>query len=99
MKTITLKKTGYLIKGVADLTSWGGGKGCILMKPFRIGNIQKKTLLANINDNGFGVENINGAICDIYEDFEGTLQYYKTLEVGKISEFTKNFYDEQGYIK
>lgn len=95
MKTITLKKTGYIVKGISDLTMWGGGNGCISMKSFKLKDIRKKTLLANINDNEFGVESINGAICDIYEDYEGTLQYYQTLEVGKISEYTKKYYDEQ----
>ena len=95
MKTLTLKKTGYTVKGVSDLTLWGGGNACIEMKPFEIKDIKKKTLLTNINDNGFGVENINGAICDIYENFEGTLRYYKTITIGKVSEYTENFFNEQ----
>lgn len=93
MKTITLKKQGYTIKGVADLTLWGGGNACIVMKSFAVGNIQKKTLLANLNDNGYGVESINGGICDIYEDFEGTLRIYKTVEIGKVSDYTREYYN------
>ena len=92
METLTLKKVGYVIKGISDLTSWGGGNACIEMNPFKVSNIREKTLLKNLNDNGFGVQSINGAICDIYEDFEGTLRYYKTMEVGKISDFTKDYY-------
>ncbi len=91
MKTITLKKVGYVVKGVADLTAWGGGNGCIPMKPFTVKDIRQKTLLANINDNGFGVKSINGGICNIYEDFEGTLRFYKTIEVGKISDNTREY--------
>jgi len=95
MKTITLKKTGYIIKGVADLTLWGGGNACIPMKPFALKDIKEKTLLDNLNDNGFGVESINGGICDIYEDYEGTLRYYKTIEIGKVSLHTGTYYQQQ----
>jgi hypothetical protein len=82
---LTLKLTGYTVKGTADLTPWGGGNACIEMAPFNVKRIDKRTLLNNINDNGFGVQAINVAICDIYKNYEGTLQYLKTVEVGKIS--------------
>ncbi len=95
MKTLTLKKTGYTIKGVSDLTMWGGGNGCIEMKPFEVKDIKKKTLLENINDNGFGVESINGAIFDIYENFEGFLKYHSKITIGKVSEYTEKYYNEQ----
>jgi len=91
-KTLTLKLTGYIVKGISDLNSWGGGNACIKMKPFNVKSINKKNLLDNINDNGFGVESINGAICDVYENFQGTLRYLKTIIVGTISEHTKEYY-------
>lgn len=94
MKTLTLKKTGYTIKGVADLTMWGGGNGCIEMKSFDVKNISVKTLLKNINDNGFGVEKINGAICTIYENFDGYLVYHSNVTVGIVSEHTENYFNE-----
>jgi hypothetical protein len=90
MKTLTLKKTGYTVKGTTDLTLWGGGNASIEMTNFEVDNIDKKTLLENLNDNGFGVEKINGAVCDIYENFEGTLKFLKTVTVGKISDNTEN---------
>jgi hypothetical protein len=34
MKTLTLKRIGYTIKGVSDLTHWGGGNACIIMDRF-----------------------------------------------------------------
>uniref|UniRef100_A0A6M3L7R5 Uncharacterized protein n=1 Tax=viral metagenome TaxID=1070528 RepID=A0A6M3L7R5_9ZZZZ len=98
MKTLTLKKVGYVVKGMADLKPWGGGNACIEMTPFKIKRISDKILMDNINDAGFGVENINGAICDIYEDYEGTLRYLTTKRVGKVSEHTEVKYDGgQGY--
>lgn len=92
--SITLKHTGYVVRGMADLTLWGGGNACIVMKPFKLKKISKKALLANINDNGFGVESINGAICDIWKDYEGHLLFHKTIEVGTVSEYTLETYDE-----
>ena len=53
MKTITLKKTGYVVKGVADLTLWGDSNACIEMNPFKIKTLSEKVLLKNINDAGF----------------------------------------------
>lgn len=94
-KTLTLGMTGYIVKGVSDVEMWGGGNGCIEMDGFRVrGKIEEKTLLESINDGGFGVQKINGAICDIYEDYEGTLVFAKTITVGKVSEHTWNFYEE-----
>lgn len=93
MKTLILKKTGYTVKGTADLTLWGGGNASIEMKSFNVKNTSEKTLLKNVNDNGFGVESINGAVCDIYENFEGTLKYLKYVIVGKVTDSTLKCYD------
>ena len=95
MKTLTLKKTGYVVKGIADITPWGGGNACIGMDSFKVKSITEKVLLNNLNDSGFGVESINGAICNIYEDYEGTLQFLKSDIIGSVSDNTKNYYDEQ----
>ena len=93
MENLTLKFTGYTIKGHADLTLWGGGNASIEMKPFNVKSIKEKTLLSNINDNGFGVQSINGAICDIYKNYEGTLRYFKSIEVGSVSDNTRDYYE------
>jgi|ERR1035437_1697558 hypothetical protein len=92
-KTLVLKMTGYMVKGTSDLTQWGGGNASIQMSPFKVDKIDKKTLLKNINDAGFGVESINGAICDIYEDYEGTLVFLKSVEVGKVSDSTNDVHN------
>jgi hypothetical protein len=86
MKSIKLRLVDYVIKGISDLSLWGGGKGCIEMKPFHVKSL--KEIKENLNDNGFGVEKINGAICDIYRNYEGTLRYARTLKIGDISDNT-----------
>jgi hypothetical protein len=90
MKSITLNLTDYVIKGIADLTPWGGRNACIDMASFHVKHL--KEIRENINDNGFGVENINGAICDVYRNYQGTLVYSKTLTIGKVSEHTQDYY-------
>ena len=90
MKSITLHLTDYVIKGMADLKPWGGGNACIEMASFNVKHL--KEIKENINDNGFGVEKINGAICDVYRNYEGTLKYSKTLTIGKVSEHTQDVY-------
>ena len=93
-KTLTLNLSGYRIKGVADITLWGGDAACIEMKPVKVLTLDKDNLMEHVNDNGFGVQSINGAIVDIYEDYEGTIQYMETIEVGKVSRHTWDFYNE-----
>ena len=95
MKTIILKKVGYIVKGVADITDWYGHNWCIEMYPFRAKETSKRTLLRNLNDAGFGVQSINGAICMVYEDFQGTLKYTKTIEVGTVSNHTREYLDDR----
>lgn len=95
-KTVTLKKVGYYVSGTADLTMWGGGNASIDMKPFKTKTKSKKELLAGINDNGFGVESINGAICDVYELFEGGYkEFLEDITVGEVSDDTV----ENHYLK
>jgi hypothetical protein len=94
-KQITLSFTNYVIKGVSDVTPWGGGDACIEMDKFTTNSLKTEELLAKVNDGGFGVERINGAICDIYENYEGTLKFLKTKTVGKISEATREFYENE----
>lgn len=89
MKTLTLKQTGYTIKGTADLTCWGGGNASITMESFNLDRLSIKAIKENLNDNGFGVEKINGAICEVFENYQGVLEHIKTVEVGEVSESTR----------
>ena len=90
MKQLVLKLTGYHITGTADVTQWGGGNASIEMEPFNIQHIRE--LRNGINDSGFGVESINGAVCDIYRNYEGTHVYSRTLLIGSISSCTLECY-------
>ena len=92
MKKLTLVLNGYTVKGVSDLTLWGGGNASIQMNQFNITSV--KELPTSLNDAGFGVESINGAICDIYRNYQGTLVYARTLTIGKVSEITFDTYLE-----
>jgi hypothetical protein len=93
-KSVTLKFTNYRVTGVADVTMWGGGRACIEMTPFTVDKLDKETLLEKINDGGFGVERINGAVCDVSENFEGHLVFKESLTVGKVSEHTLEYHSE-----
>ena len=91
MKTKTLKFSGYVIKGIADLTLWGGDNASIQMKPIYLDEKQfdinnPETLMEHLNDNGFGVQSINGALCEIYENYEGYTEFIDTVIVGKVSD-------------
>jgi hypothetical protein len=84
MKKVTLKLQGYRITGTADLTPWGGGNASIEMKPFTVKSIKQIPDL--INDNGFGVEAINGAICHISRLYDhGYTVYARTIVIGEVS--------------
>lgn len=85
MKTITLKKQGYYIEGTASLITWGGGKASIPMKSFNVQHL--KEIKDNINDNGFGVQEITGAICEIYESFGVHKEYKRQIVIGKVFDF------------
>ena len=90
---ITLKRCGYYVTGVSDLTMWGGENACIEMKGFKVDHLRE--IREKINDNGFGVQSINGAICDIFDLYEkGVKEYQRTIFVGTVSENTADFYYE-----
>jgi len=91
MKSITLKREGFFVSGVSDLTLWGCGKGSIEMKPFTVSHL--KYIKEKINDNGFGVEKINGAICDIFRLYQnGYKEYARTIRIGDVAEYTEESY-------
>ena len=93
-KKLTLHLSGYRIKGVADITLWGGDAACIEMTPVKLRILDKDDLMQHLNDGGFGVQSINGAIVDIFEDYEGTLQYSETIEIGNVTGYTRQYYNE-----
>ena len=97
MKSKTLPFKGFRVTGMSDLTLWGGGNACINMDAFHVNHLRE--IRENINDGQFGVQSINGAICDIHKVYQNGhgqyTEYYKTVYVGKISDNTMNTYNEQ----
>lgn len=90
MKQLTLELTGYHIEGTSDLTLWGGGNASIIMQPFEVKRI--RDIKDGLNDAGFGVESINGAVCAIYRNYEGTHVFARTIAVGTVSDDTVESY-------
>jgi len=90
MKTITLKQTGYYITGLAIVKPWGGGRAYISMNSFNVKKL--KDIKDNINDNGFGVEAILGAICEIYTNYEGHHVYKNEIAIGTVTQKDWDFY-------
>lgn len=74
--TITLEYTGYVVSGTAYLTMWGGGEGTIEMQSYWTADIEEVTVLEGINDNGFGVQSIDGADCFIEKVYGGSYREY-----------------------
>ena len=91
MKDKTLQFIGYSVKGVSDVTPWGGGNACIVMDGFNVNHLRE--IKKYINDAGFGVEGINGAICDIYARYRDEYkEYIRTISIGNVSTNTWDFY-------
>lgn len=97
---ITLKLSHFEVRGVADVTAWGGGTGCIEMKPFKVASSTDKELLkAGLNDSGHGVKSINGGVCDVYavysdDDGATAKKFIETVTVGKVPDFTMEYYNQ-----
>jgi hypothetical protein len=84
---IVLDKVGYLLKGVAKIKTWYGNMRFINMNNVKVDNIDEKTIEDNINDAGFGCQEIMGAYVDIYELFEEDVTIYcKSVRVGDMTE-------------
>lgn len=84
MKTLTLKLTGYTIKGFSYVTLWDNTSGCISMKPFQVTENKLEEILKGINDNGFGCQCIDEADVEIYENYEGYLVFIDSITGLKI---------------
>lgn len=93
-KSITLNFLNYKVSGVADVTMWGGGNGCIEMTPFTVNSLDTGSLIKGLNDAGFGVQSINGGVCDISENYDGYLVFKNTVVVGKVSELSLDYHSE-----
>ena len=67
-KEMTVKLVGYQIVGLTALALWGGGEATIPMEPVKLVQTTYPTeeqIRESINDNGFGVECMEGAVVRI----------------------------------
>ena len=85
IKKLILKRQGFFVTGTADVTPWGGGRASIPMESFTVKHL--KEIKDNINDSGFGVEKINGAICEVFDDFGKCQEYRRQLVIGDVKDF------------
>lgn len=94
-KTITLRLKRLIVTGHADVSPWGGGRGYVKMREYVIDDLSDENIKAGMNDGGFGVESINGAVCDVYAEYSNghamARQYLTTRVVGDVCE---DIYDE-----
>jgi len=91
-KKKVLKFRSFLIKGYADVMHWGGGRGLVPMNSFRMtdGTDFNEVLEKSLNDGGFGVQSINGAIVEIYCDYSG---YQELLQTGTVNDVLPEFWE------
>ena len=61
------------------------------MRPFTCQHLREAR--ENLNDAGFGVENINGAICNVYRLWQGGYKEFgRTVRIGKVAEYCEEAY-------
>ena len=64
-QTMTIKQVGFQIVGMTALALWGGGEATIPMQPVKLHQENFPTeeqIREAVNDNGFGVECMEGAM-------------------------------------
>lgn len=88
--SVSLFLKSYVIKGAAIVESWDDTIGAIKMDPIVIPAVGiysesdlKKTIIASLNDGGFGSKNIKGAYITIYA------RYYEDVEHDNYCYFEK----------
>lgn len=78
-KTMTVQAIGFQIVGMTALALWGGGEGIIPMKPVKLAQESFPTeeqIREAINDNGFGVECMEGAVVRVDTLYEHGAKTY-----------------------
>lgn len=97
MDTITLNFTNYTIKGVALILDWSGQTGSIIMDTITVDNIENLSI-KDLNDGGFGCQEIKGAYLTIYKNYQGYLVADDDKIVGDLSDDEINFLCESYYL-
>ena len=76
---MTVNQIGFQIVGLTALALWGGGEGVIPMKPVTLHQESFPTeeqIRESINDNGFGVECMEGAVVRVDTLYEHGAKTY-----------------------
>lgn len=90
-KTLTVQLIGFQIVGMTALALWGGGEGTIPMEPVRLNQESYPTpeqIREAINDNGFGVECMEGALVRIDELYTNGAREYGETQFMNISHYS-----------
>ncbi len=78
-KTMTVQAIGFQIVGMTALALWGGGEGVIPMEPVKLAQESFPTeeqIREAINDNGFGVQAMEGAVVRVDTLYEHGAKTY-----------------------
>lgn len=78
-KTMTVQAIGFQIVGMTALALWGGDEGVIPMQPVKLAQESFPTeeqIREAINDNGFGVEFMEGAVVRVDTLYEHEAKTY-----------------------
>jgi len=98
MKEVTLKQTGIRLEGITKITDWYGRIGYIKMDPVVLDNkedVTKEEIKPELNDHGFGCQNIEGAIIDVFTLFEnGYTELERSETIGNITDTDLEAIDE-----
>jgi hypothetical protein len=90
-KTMTVQAIGFQIVGLTALALWGGGEGVIPMEPVRLAQESFPTqeqIREAINDNGFGVECMEGAIVRVDTLYEHGAKTYGDAEFINLADYS-----------
>lgn len=88
---MTIKRIGFQIVGMTALALWGGGEGTIPMEPVRLEQETFPTeqqIREAINDNGFGVECMEGAVVRVDTIWEHGAKTYGDAQFVNISNYS-----------
>ena len=84
MRTKTIKQTGFVVGGVAQLKLWDGSVGYISVEDCFLpyDKATPKNILRCVNDNKFGCEYIKSAEIYIFISYDnGSVEYDRTIYV------------------
>jgi len=90
-KTLKVKAIGFQVVGMTALALWGGGEGVIPMEPVRLAQESFPTqeqIREAINDNGFGVECMEGAVVRVDTLYEYGARTYGDTEFINLSGYS-----------